>query len=435
MLDESLLIKNQTIAVALSGGKDSVCLLHLLLSSKEKTGIFVKAVNVEHGIRGAQSLDDTEFCKKLCADLGVDLKCYTVNVPEYAGKNGVSEETAARILRYECFDNALIGGFCDKIATAHHMADSVETILFNLFRGSAVKGVCGISKTANDGKIIRPLLSVSRAEIDSYTEKNNLPFVTDESNFDDNYSRNFIRNNLLPLIKQNFPFAEQNMFRFSSILREENEFLDKLARGLINGNEVIINADNKDENDVLFRRACLIVMKKSGFTADYEQSHLNALCELKNNQCGAAVCLKNGLKAIRTKTGVIFEKDTEESLPEIPFSLGTFIFGKYTLRIEKAERKNDGFLYFDLDKLPYSTVIRTKRDGDFITAFGGKTKKLKKYLNDKKIEARVSKTFPIIAKDNEVFAVCPVDIGEKIKTDDSTVNTVRIIVTQGENNA
>ena len=464
MLDEYLLTKNQTIAVALSGGKDSVCLLHMLLGVKDRLNITVKAVNVEHGIRGESSLADSEFCRSLCKKLGVEIKSYSVNVPEYVKEHGVSEETAARILRYECFDNALIGGFCDKIATAHHLSDSVETVLFNLFRGTSSKGVCGIEKTAKNGKIIRPLLSCTREEIDDYAKEHNLEYVTDESNFNSDYSRNFIRNEIMPLVRKNFPAAERNIQRFSAIMREEDELLDRLAAKYIDDNTVIFS----DEGDALFCRACLTVMKEKGFTVDYEAVHLQAICNLKTAQCGTRICLKNGLTAVRTQNGVAFEKNVAKITDEVPFALGMHVFGDYVIKFEKilpteelktqldvqkktptdlrqktpptSDRLNgqnaDKVLYFDLDKLPYSTVIRTKRDGDVILSFGGKTKILKKYLGDNKLESRISKNYPLLACGNEIFCVCPVDIGEKIKIDQNTVNTVRItITTRGDNDA
>lgn len=425
MLDLSLLTRNHTIAVALSGGKDSVCLLHMLLSVKDELKLTIKAVNVEHGIRGESSLRDTEFCKRLCENLGVPIKIYSVNAPDCAQRNRTSEETAARILRYKCFGNALIDGFCDEIATAHHAADAFETTLFNLFRGSSAKGVCGICEKASDGKIIRPLIKTTKEEIDAYVEKNKLAFVTDETNFSDEYSRNYLRNVVIPAIKERFPSAEKATLRFSDILREEDEFLDRLAKEYI-VNDCVLFCD-----DVLFRRACLIAMKKQGFTADYESVHLDALCKLKASLCGAVVCLKNGLKAYRTHDGVVFTRDNVEKLPEIPFGLGTFTFGNFVLTIEKTDRPIPGELCFDLDKLPYNTVIRGKRDGDVIKSFGGKTKKLKKYLGDKKIEARISTGFPLIAEKegNEVFAVCPIDIGEKIKIDNNTRSVAKITCT------
>lgn len=426
MLDESLLKNGQTVAVALSGGKDSVCLLDLLLESSARFSLTIKAINVEHGIRGQTSVSDSEFCKRLCKKLNVPLKSYSVNAPAFVEECGISEETAARQLRYQCFDDALSCGFCDVIATAHHRSDSVETVLFNLFRGTSAKGACGIAKRADDGKIIRPLLNAKREQIDEYAKKRNLEFVQDETNFCNEYSRNFIRNRIIPTIEERFPAATDKIADFSSVLREEDDYLDKIALTLVRKNQVLFC-----EDDVPFKRACLIVMKECGFKVDYESVHLHALCNLRNCECGKSVDLKNGLTAKKTHDGIIFEKKTKESAPdEIPFSLGKHDFGKYELTFEKADEKEEGFLCFDLDKLPENAVIRTRREGDKITAFGGKNKKLKKYLNDKKIEARLSALFPLIASNDEIFAVCPIDISEKIKTDDNTVRTIKIVCTE-----
>ena len=194
MFSKNLFNKKEVVAVAISGGADSVCLLHLLHTNAKALDITVKAINVEHGIRGESSLQDSQFVKDFCALINVELKSYTVNAPSFAKQKGYSLEQAARVLRYECFDNALIEGFCDKIATAHHAGDNAETVLFNILRGSALSGVCGISESAYNGKIIRPILKVTKQEISAYLKEHNLPFVFDSTNSEEKYSRNYIRN-------------------------------------------------------------------------------------------------------------------------------------------------------------------------------------------------------------------------------------------------
>ena len=155
--DLSIFIKqNEIVAVALSGGEDSVALLHFLLSRSSLLGFKVIALNVEHGIRGEDSLSDTNFVKELCRRLNVELICYSVDSLSKAQTDKLSVEQAARALRYECFYRAIAEGKCDKVATAHHRRDNVESVLFNLFRGSGLKGVSGITP-CYDGKIIRPL--------------------------------------------------------------------------------------------------------------------------------------------------------------------------------------------------------------------------------------------------------------------------------------
>lgn len=427
MLNTDLLEKNQTVAVALSGGKDSVCLLYALLEQADRLQISVKAINVEHGIRGQASVFDTNFVKTLCKKLNVPLKCYTVKALDFAEKNSLGVEQAARILRYQCFDNALIGGFCDVVATAHHKNDATETVLFNLLRGCALSGVCGITK--KQGKIIRPLLNTSREEIDKFVQQNNLPFVTDETNNDDGYSRNFLRNKVIPLIKTRFSNIDDSIYRFSQIAAQENALLDNLAKELIDGNAVKFATEEKEP---LFRRACLAVMKNNGFTVDYEKKHLDALVELKNLQTGARIDLKNGLVAYKQYDKVVFEKtngifsQTANDLSSIPFKTGEIIFSKYKLTFEKTSAREQGKLVFDLDKLPYNTVIRTKQSGDTIKTFGGKSKTLKKYLTDKKISSKISESFPLLAAGSEILAVCPVDISEKIKIDEKSINLVKI---------
>ena len=161
------LAPNQTVAVAVSGGVDSVALLYFMLSQAEKYHIKIVAVNVEHGIRGQASKDDTNFVESLCAKLGVKLYKYSVDSLLKAKSDKLSLEEAARILRYDCFFDLISKGCCDKVATAHHLSDNFESVILNLFRGTGLKGVSGIESNYND-KIIRPFLSVSKHQIQDY---------------------------------------------------------------------------------------------------------------------------------------------------------------------------------------------------------------------------------------------------------------------------
>lgn len=411
--------------MAVSGGADSVCLLHLLHTNANALEITVKAVNVEHGIRGESSLQDSRFVKDFCASLGIELKSYTVNAPGYAKEKGYSLEQSARILRYECFDNALIEGFCDKIATAHHLSDNVETVLFNLFRGSALAGVCGIDEISLNGKIVRPLLGCSRAQIDEYVKQNNLPFVHDESNDCNDYTRNFLRNEVLPLIESRFEGVQGRISSFSTLATRDERLLDSMAEKLIDG----FSVEFVEELYLpLFTRACLKVMKRLGITKDFESVHLDAVYNLKNLQTGKSVDLKNGVKAYKSKNRAVFERAIIPTNWEYGFELDKlFESEKYCFSFEKTNRLEPDFLCFDGDKLPYNAIIRTKRTGDTIVTFGGQKKSLKKFFNDKKIDARVSNFIPVIAVGSEVYAVLTVDISKKIAVDKSTVNIIKII--------
>ena len=185
--------KKLKIGVALSGGRDSVALLHML----REAGYTLIAINVEHGIRGDESLRDSKFVAELCASLDVPLLAYGVDAPTFARESGYTLEQGARILRYRVFDRVLQEGKCDYIALAHHLDDQVETILMRILRGTGIKGLVGMR--AVSGRYVRPLLGVSREEIDSYCKQNGLAYVEDSTNGDSAYTRNFLRGELAVL--------------------------------------------------------------------------------------------------------------------------------------------------------------------------------------------------------------------------------------------
>ena len=451
MLNLSLLKKGSRVAVALSGGKDSVCLLYLLLSVSGEFEIEVKAVNVEHGIRGESSLRDSEFVKTLCEKLNVPLKSYSVNSPERAEKTGESEEQAARFLRYECFNDALSNGFCDFIATAHHAADVTETLLLNIIRGSSLKGLCSIPETAMNGKIIRPLLYTEKSEIDGYVLKNNLPYVTDETNLKNDYNRNYLRNEVIPLIEKRFKSFQKSVCKTCKSIKSEDEYLDGLALKLTDESGSFVIIPNYSDLPV-FKRACVIALKLNGFIADYTENHINELVKLAFTQTGKKVSLKCGITAYKSYDRLVFKTKSAETSSLIDFSLEKTAFGDYELSFEKItrdeflnclnnkklkkENKKEKYkpaLFFDLDKLPKGCIIRTRKQGDVITDFGGKTKTLKKYLTDKKVSALVSSSLPLIAKENTVYIIGLIDVSARIKVDESSKNIVKCVcINKGE---
>ena len=204
-------ITNQTVGVALSGGGDSMALLHYLLKESKLYNFSIIAINIEHGIRGNDSIKDTEFVINYCKNNGISLLTYSVDCKKYAKENNLSLEQAGRILRYQCFYKAIEENRCDLVATAHHLKDNFESVLFNLFRGTALKGLCGIEQNF-ENKIIRPFLSVSKAEIEEYLDANQIPYVVDQTNFCTDYTRNDLRLNVIPEIEKIFPNAQTSAY-------------------------------------------------------------------------------------------------------------------------------------------------------------------------------------------------------------------------------
>lgn len=428
-VDLQPLLKNSNIvAVAVSGGSDSMALLHYLTTRQKELGITVKALNVEHGIRGEKSISDTNFVKEFCKNNDIPLITYSINCVEYANQNKLSIEEGARKLRYECFFDALNTGKCDLVATAHHMLDNCESVLFNLFRGTGLNGISGIKNYSN--KIIRPFLSVQKCEIEKYILDNDIPYVFDESNDNTNYTRNFIRHKVIPEIKKVFPEVEKSIFRFSTIAKEENEYLDALASQYITESAQTV-CIKLPIDKILFSRAVMLAFKKRGIEKDWEKVHVEACYSLTTCKNGDKVCLPKGVVAIKEYDKIVIyneEESLSNSLSCIPFNVGQFDFNGKKILIEKLSNAPNlkSAFYADLDKIPADTVIRRKKNGDIFTKFGGGTKKLNDYLTDVKVPLRIRNGLPILASKNRVLAIFGLAISNDVKVDEKTKSVIKL---------
>ncbi len=421
-------LENKVVAVALSGGSDSVALLHYMKSQADMYRYTLKAINVEHGIRGENSIKDSLFVKNLCEKLSIPLKTFSVDAPTFSKENKYSLEEGARILRYNCFLRAISEGFCDLVATAHHESDNFESLLFNLFRGSGLSGVSGINEIQNNG-IIRPLLKTSKEEILNYVKENCLEFVTDNSNLDDKYTRNYLRLNIIPEIKKIFASSEKSASRFCEIATLENDFLQKEAEKTLNF------CENKVEISIpchkaIFNRAVILALKYLGVKKDWEKVHLDACYSLLDKENGKSINLLDGVVAIKEYDKIVLYKPQNFNKKETTFSINKISFLDKTILVEKVcspiELK-DGF-YADLDKIPASAVIRTKKESDTFTKFGGGTKSLGDYLTDKKIPLRERNSLPLLCYGKEVLAIFGVAISDKIKVDEKTNTIIKLTI-------
>jgi tRNA(Ile)-lysidine synthase len=430
MIKLSHVNKNDNIMVALSGGKDSMCLFSILYSMKEEYNLTLSAVNIEHGIRGDDSKKDSLFVKNYCEKLNIPIKSFSVDAVKFSKENGYTLEQGARILRYNIFEDLLKADATLKIATAHHQSDNVESVLFNLFRGTGLKGMSGIN--ANVSRIIRPLIDVKKSEINEYVDKNNIPFVQDLTNFDSAYSRNFIRNELLTKIDEKFPMAIDNINAFSRLAKEEDEFLDNLAKKYIDfdGDNLSILTDTPL---VLLKRAVIMVLKEYGVKKDYTKKHIDACVNLSTGKNGSYVVLANEIKVVKEYEKLVFYYSFLEKDEKVyAYNEGTFTLSSAIIGIEKSPIVKENALNFDGDKIPKNAVIRTRRNGDIFTKFAGGTKKLKDYFIDKKIKRFKRDLIPLIAVDNQVLLIFGVEISEQIKIDKNTKNINTATIYKGE---
>ena len=427
------------ICVAVSGGADSVALLHFLRTEQSYYGYILSAVHCEHGIRGKASIKDKEFVEKLCRDWSIPLNVFSINCLLKQRQEKESLETVARNFRKECFEKLIREDKADYIATAHHLGDETETVLLHLARGSALSGSRGMEEES--GYLLRPFLRKSKAEILSYIKEHKLAFRTDKTNFQTDATRNKLRLKALPVLRKIFPFFDRNIAKFSCLAAQDDKYLYKLSDKLISYDDKKITVAFEKEKPLFFR-AVVTALKKLGVEKDYTLAHIESVYDLQDKERGKVVCLLQGVRAEKTEKGIIVyqaeQEQTQETLQEKPFTLSGFDGDRYEVSFSSTVPESGGqglkLLCFDLDKLPQDAVFRARKEGDFIKTFSGNGKTLKKLFNEKKIDTKDRYVLPLIASKNtsEVYIVCGVEIAQQIKITETTQNAVYIITKEKE---
>lgn len=416
------------VSVGVSGGADSVCLLLVLLKLREELGHTVSAVHVEHGIRGEDSKKDAEFVRHFCGRQGIECHIFHYNVPEYAGKHGMSEEEAGRQLRYAAFA-AEAGKYPDdkgKIAVAHHMEDHAETMLFHLARGTGIRGLAGIAPVR--GNIIRPLLAVKRAEIEAFLNCQGQTYCTDATNEDDSYSRNRIRRQALPVLEKINSRACEHMYQTARQLREIDDYLKKQAElalqvcckrkehGLELQKEAFDSMDAVIQKEMLHR----LLIKLSGGGRDITMEHVCQIKDLFAKQNGRKLCLPYGIKAVRVYKGVelFFGKDAQNNddikhggdsgKNQFRFRL----INNFSNNIPQISKKKYTKC-FDYDKIKNGFCVRSRQPGDFLVVnASGDRQKLKKYLVNEKIPEKEREQLLLLADGSHIMWI----VGHRISS-------------------
>lgn len=407
----NLLNKGDSVLVGLSGGADSVCLTYALNELKEILGIEVYTAHVNHGIRGDEANNDELFAEKFSKSLGIKFFSARFNVPELAKQTGVSEETAGRNARYEFFENLCNEYKISKIATAHNKNDNAETILMNFMRGSTVKGLCGIPYKR--GNVIRPILDVSREMIEEYCQINKLEYVTDSTNLSNNYTRNKVRNILIPLVKENFnPNFVSTVTSNAKLMIEDSYCLDQIAYGVYSkiAKHGSVSISKLKENPVSIQRRVIRYMLSEVYSglSDIPGIYISDILNLKHT--GNGINLLNGVIAkIEYDKLKIGKFESSKSL-DFKYSLNVPCCAQipeilYSVSIEKCDkRKKDGYIYLgcDTDRI----IIRNRQPGDrFYPSGMTGSKKLKQYFIDNKIPKEIRSSIPIIEINGEIAAV------------------------------
>ena len=474
------------LVVGLSGGADSVCLLSVLSvivhDYIEEIGhdINITAVHVNHGIRGQEAQRDEAFAKRIADSMGIELVCFNLEIPKMAKQEGISQESAGRIARYRCFRQvAADRGMTDyRIAVAHHMDDQAETVLMHIIRGSGMAGLNGMRAVSGD--IIRPLLCVTREEILSYLKNNGLSYVTDSTNLDNEYTRNMVRNCLIPSMEKLNP---QLKTALNNLAKDSSECWDYVQRQvdeaarryLVKGDgiaricfdavgcyetgcepvcepECELDCEPVMLRELIKRAYCHV----HGDIVNLYRYHIDAVCGLKDCNTGKRVNLPGQITAVRNHEGILICPDgyladmarkqaARAQYVEIPLAdsnqgcveLPEGVYGGFTTVkwrvLDKKEfgnfENNDYTKCFDYDIIKNNPVFRFRKTGDRcrIDKYGHE-KRLKQELIDRKIPVSMRDTVLLLALDQKVYWAVGVRRFEEFYVTDKTERILEISV-------
>ncbi len=437
--------KGDRILAAVSGGADSVCMLHVLNTLKKTMGFDIYCAHLNHCLRGDAADNDEKFVIELCESLDIPVFTKLVDVAALAAEKKLTTEEAGRLARYDFFKELSQKYKICKTATAHNSDDNAETVLMRIIRGTGTDGLKGISYIREDG-VIRPLLDISRADIEAYCRGNNLSFCTDSTNSDNDYTRNKIRNELLPFIEQNFnPNIKESLCRLARNASEDADFLNSYAERLY----ARLCNPLPGEKPVTLHIESLRMVDKSiaarvlKIAADgakpgirLEKKHIYGLFELMTKQTGASINLPDGLDA-SVQYGWLSFADKNSAVDVVEEADGFFTeiaplqtvlveaLGKHiSLRIENAKeykcKVNETAISYDLVD-GQMLFLRNRRSGDRIVWFpDGKTKKIKNILIDAKIPKQDRDRIPLLCTGTEVLAIVGSRVSEKYKVTNET---------------
>lgn len=414
-----------------------MALLHYLHAHAAEYNITLTALNCDHRMRGETSARDSAFVADYCKKTGVPLSRYVAETP-------LASESSARMWRLNCYLEE--EKKCDCVATAHHLDDNAETVLFNLARGAALSGMEGITDsdlTALADKpfrLIRPLIACSRAEIDEYVAANSIPYVDDETNFKTDYTRNKIRHNVLPALEEAVPGAAKAIYRFSRLAAEDEEYFERQVKPLLSRREPYGDYIANCEEKVIFRRAALHIIADWHQKKDYTSEQLERLYNLQFAENGKKFEFL-GLTAFKEEGRICIVDDTllqyeNEGAPYEDFyrQLADNYCGQpvtvcfdyelddYMKDVVQPCFPETAFkvLRYDGGKITQGAIVRFMRAGDKFTKFGGGTKNLGDWFTDKKIPPRLRKTIPLLCNGSDVLIVFGMEISDKVKTDGNT---------------
>lgn len=444
--EKKLINEGDGIVIGVSGGADSVALLLCLNALKQKLSLKLFVVHINHGLR-KEAFEEAEYVRSLCNSMELPFFLFNFDVASYAKEHSLGTEEAGRKLRYETFDEVLRKSDATKIAVAHNSNDRAETMLFNLVRGTGIKGLSSIPVVR--GNIIRPLLCATRAEIEAFLEAEKVRFYTDASNLTSDYTRNRIRNNILPLIESQVnEAAVLHMANTAEQLEKLNTFATGYAQKLLDS-AFLDNSQHKlvldkaiflKEDDYI--KSLLVKLSIDRLVPnnkDITSRHIESVLELTTLSGTRSCNLPYSIVVTSSYDTITFS--TDNSQQDRPASVqivpgDTVSFGRIKVRAELFDYY-EGFefgslsytKFFDYDKIKGCLFVRNRQTGDILCTTREKgSKKLKDYMIDEKIPANERDFLPLLAAESDILWVIGYRISEAYKIEENTKRVLKVTV-------
>ncbi len=418
------------ILCAVSGGADSMALLHALNSMSFFWGFTLCVGHVEHGIRGESSRADADFVKQSCEDIGIEFLMRSVDVPQLAKEEKLSIEDAARKARYAALFDMAREVNAQRIALAHHKDDQAETVLLHLFRGSGISGICGMRALREDG-VLRPMLHASKSEILDYCAVEGVGYRQDESNGDTEYSRNALRHNVMPAVLEIYPGAVNSIARSARVIQQDEDYLIKCANQeysqCVDQKGLLICDKLATRDAAMANRIVREWLKRMGDQERIEFKHVEAVHKLCINKSGSAIDVPGG--RVRNNYGKLtmekFSDKTEQyaKIGQTKLNIpGITKLETATIVATIMESIPSDLLdhpkhydYFDYDSFDKEAVVRYRQIGDRFQQLGMQgTQSLKDYFINNKVLRSVRDSLYVCAKENSILWIPTMGVSDSL---------------------
>lgn len=462
---QNLLEKGDKLLIALSGGPDSLFAIHFFNKFKAKFGIEISAMHVNHLLRMDESDQDEIFCESICKELNINFASAKVDVKGFANNKKQSIEEAARNLRYQKLSEYASKINATKIVTAHNLEDNTETVLLNLFRGTGLKGAGGIPIRRDN--IIRPFLSTSKRDILNYLDSKKIEYRIDSSNLENDFTRNYLRNEIIPKIKENInPGIDNNILKFSEIVSQSekaiHEYAAEIRKKIIRKSESGIEISNliaieKYEN--IFPSVIKLGLEKE-FQKVFSFDDISKIKSIFSLQVGSKVELSNNVVAIKEReflfihsTNESNQKNSDFINPRSGISQSSFkneisidesyevhlnnevpvgnkiILAKIIDQTDVEYSNNKDVEFINGDNISFPLTIRKWKDGDRFNPIGLKgTKKISDFLTEAKVNSRDKKEQLVLLDENKIIWIVGHRLDECVKINNETNKIIKLLV-------